>query len=89
MLAHWLTGLPAASATVLITRLTDGLTAHASYGRSFVLNSGTGRTGSGFAPEEGKGYEIGLSGAWQGIDLAATLFDIEKANILTTDPGAR
>ncbi len=67
-------------------RLTDGLTAHASYGRSFVLNSGTGRTGSGFAPEEGKGYEIGLSGAWQGIDLAATLFDIEKANILTTDP---
>ena len=67
-------------------RLTDALTAHASYGRSFVLNSGTGRTGAGFAPEEGKGYEIGLSGAWEGIDLAATVFDIEKTNILTSDP---
>ncbi|WAC61443.1 TonB-dependent siderophore receptor [Brevundimonas sp. SL130] len=67
-------------------RLTDALTAHASYGESFVLNSGTGRTGAGFAPEEGKGYEIGLSGAWDGIDVAATVFDIEKANILTSDP---
>jgi len=67
-------------------RLTDALTAHASYGQSFVLNSGTGRTGAGFAPEEGKGYEIGLSGAWDNLDLAATVFDIEKTNILTSDP---
>ncbi|WP_292081946.1 MULTISPECIES: TonB-dependent siderophore receptor [unclassified Brevundimonas] len=67
-------------------RLTDAITAHASYGRSFVLNSGTGRDGSGFAPEEGQGYEIGLSGAWEGLDLAATVFDIEKNNILTNDP---
>ncbi|WP_295210141.1 TonB-dependent siderophore receptor [uncultured Brevundimonas sp.] len=67
-------------------RLTDNLTAHASYGQSFVLNSGTGRDGSGFAPEDGKGYEIGLAGAWDGLDLAATIFDIEKSNILTTDP---
>lgn len=67
-------------------RLTDAITAHASYGRSFVLNSGTGRTGAGFAPEEGEGYEVGLSGAWDGIDVAATWFDIEKTNILTNDP---
>jgi iron complex outermembrane receptor protein len=67
-------------------RLTDALTAHASYGRSFVLNSGTGRDGSGFTPEEGQGSEIGLAGAWDGLDLAATVFDIEKTNILTTDP---
>lgn len=67
-------------------RLTDNLTAHASYGRSFVLNSGTGRNGSGFAPEEGQGYEVGLAGAWDGLDMAATVFDIEKSNILTTDP---
>ncbi|TFW12811.1 TonB-dependent siderophore receptor [Brevundimonas intermedia] len=67
-------------------RLTDNLTAHASYGQSFVLNSGTGRDGSGFAPEDGQGYEIGLAGAWDGLDLAATVFDIEKSNILTTDP---
>lgn len=67
-------------------RLTDAITAHASYGRSFVLNSGTGRNGSGFAPEEGDGYEVGLSGAWDGVDVAATVFDIEKTNILTNDP---
>lgn len=67
-------------------RLSEALTAHASYGRSFVLNSGTGRDGAGFAPEEGQGYEIGLSGAWEGLDLAATFFDIEKNNILTNDP---
>ena len=67
-------------------RLTDTITAHASYGRSFVLNSGTGRNGAGFAPEKGQGYEIGLAGAWEGLDLAATVFDIEKSNILTTEP---
>nr|WP_316629026.1 TonB-dependent siderophore receptor [uncultured Brevundimonas sp.] len=67
-------------------RLTDNLTAHASYGRSFVLNSGTGRDGAGFAPEKGQGYEIGLAGAWDGLDLAATVFDIKKSDILTTDP---
>ena len=67
-------------------RLTEALTAHASYGQSFVLNSGTGRSGTGFAPEDGKGYEVGLSGAWDGINVAATAFDIEKTNILTNDP---
>jgi len=67
-------------------RLKDYLTLHASYGQSFVLNSGTGRNGSGFAPEEGKGYELGLAGAWDNLDLAVTLFDIEKTNILTNDP---
>lgn len=67
-------------------RLTDHWAAHASYGESFVLNSGTDSNGDGFAPETGKGYELGLSGAWEGIDVAATLFDIEKTNILTTDP---
>lgn len=67
-------------------RLTDAMTAHASFGRSFVLNSGTDRNGSGFAPEAGQGYEIGLAGAWNGLDLAVTVFDIEKTNILTNDP---
>ncbi|WP_295245866.1 TonB-dependent siderophore receptor [uncultured Brevundimonas sp.] len=67
-------------------RLTSYLTAHASYGRSFVLNSGIDRDDMGFAPEEGQGYEIGLAGTWDGLDLAATVFDIEKSNILTTDP---
>lgn len=67
-------------------RLTDALSLHAGWGQSFVLNSGTGRDGSGFAPESGEGYELGVSGAWDGVDLAMTIFDIEKTDILTTDP---
>lgn len=67
-------------------QLTDAIAAHAGYGTSFVLNSGTGRTGQGFAPETGEGWELGLSGAWDGLDLAVTVFDIEKTDILTTDP---
>lgn len=67
-------------------QLTDAIAAHAGFGRSFVLNSGTGRTGQGFAPETGEGWELGLSGAWDSLDLAVTVFDIEKTDILTTDP---
>lgn len=67
-------------------RLNATWAAHASYGQSFVLNSGTGRTGQGFAPERGSGYELGLSGQWDGADLAITAFDITKRNILTNDP---
>ena len=67
-------------------QLSDHWTAHAGFGRSFVLNSGTGRDTQGFAPEQGEGYELGLSGAWDGIDISLTVFDIDKANILTSDP---
>ncbi len=67
-------------------QLTDAVAAHVGYGTSFVLNSGTGRAGQGFAPETGEGWELGLSGAWDGLDLAVTVFDIEKSDILTTDP---
>ncbi|PSJ43591.1 TonB-dependent siderophore receptor [Sphingomonas deserti] len=58
----------------------------ANWGESYLLNSGTGRLGDGFSPEQGHGYELGLTAAWPGIDLALTWFDIAKQNILTTDP---
>lgn len=67
-------------------QLTEAIAAHAGFGRSFVLNSGTGRDQQGFAPETGEGWELGLSGAWDAVDLAVTVFDIEKTDILTTDP---
>lgn len=67
-------------------KLDDHLALHANYGESFRANSSTGRTGEGFAPERGHGYELGVRGAWSGVDLAATWFDIAKSNILTTDP---
>ncbi len=65
---------------------TDHISVHANWGESFLLNSGTGRTGEGFQPEEARGYEVGLAGRWDGFDLGLTWFNISKANILTTDP---
>ncbi|MEN3749124.1 TonB-dependent siderophore receptor [Sphingomonas sp. HF-S3] len=59
---------------------------HANWGESFLLNSGIGRDGSGFAPERGKGYELGATASWPGIDIAVTWFDIAKRDILTNDP---
>lgn len=67
-------------------RLSDAIAVHASWGENLVLNSGTDRTGQGFAPETGKGYELGLAGRWRGVDLAVTWFDIRKRGILTNDP---
>lgn len=73
-------------------RLTDTLAVHANWGESYLLNSGSGRPdaanpqGAAFAPEEAKGYELGIAGRWTGINVAATFFDIKKRNILTNDP---
>ncbi len=64
----------------------DHLSVHANWGESFLLNSGTGRTGEGFAPEAARGYEVGVAGRWSGVDVGLTWFDIAKTNILTTDP---
>ena len=59
---------------------------HANWGESFLLNSGVGRDAQGFAPERGKGYELGASVALPGVDVAVTWFDIAKRDILTNDP---
>ncbi|MGN7998741.1 TonB-dependent siderophore receptor [Sphingomonas sp. 22176] len=67
-------------------RLDPRFALHANWGENFVLNSGTGRDGSGFAPETGKGYELGASARLPGVDLSASWFSIEKRNILTNDP---
>ncbi len=67
-------------------KLDETFALHANWGESFLLNSGTDRFGQGFAPERGKGYELGVTGAWHGIDVAVTWFDIRKQGILTNDP---
>ncbi|WP_163362616.1 TonB-dependent receptor, partial [Escherichia coli] len=67
-------------------RLSDAVALHANWGESFLLNSGTDRFGQGFAPERGKGHELGVTGAWRGVDIALTWFDIRKQGILTNDP---
>lgn len=67
-------------------QMSDVFALHANWGESFVLNSGTGRDGAGFAPESGHGYELGVTAALPGIDVAVTWFDIAKRDILTNDP---
>ncbi len=67
-------------------RVTDAIAVHANWGENFSLNTGTDRTGAGFGPETGRGYEVGIAAKLPGIDLAATWFDIRKQDILTTDP---
>ncbi len=68
--------------------LTDDLAVYATTARSFKPNSGASRLGGGFKPEEGKSYEIGTK--WEALDgqlsVDTAIYQIEKRNVLTTDP---
>ena len=44
------------------------------------------RPNRGGTPEEARGYKIGITGRWHGLDVALTWFDIAKTDILTSDP---
>ena len=86
------TGAPATFRAGARYRLGAALALHANWGESFLQNAGTGRPprpdapGPSFAPEQAHGWEVGATGRWRGVDIAATWFDIEKRNILTNDP---
>lgn len=81
-----ITGAPVTFRVGARYAVTPAVSVHANWGESTLLNSGSGRTGAGFSPERGKGYEVGVSGRWSALDLGATWFDIRKSNVLTTDP---
>ena len=72
----------------LIYDLTDDLALYANTARSFKPNSGASRLGGGFKPEEGKSFELGMK--WQALEgqmsVEAAVYQIEKKNVLTTDP---
>jgi iron complex outermembrane receptor protein len=72
----------------LIYDLTPTVAIYADTARSFKPNSGASRAGGGFKPEEGKSYEVGVK--WQALDrqlsVDAAVYQIEKRNVLTTDP---
>ena len=61
---------------------------YADTARSFKPNTGASRQGGGFDPEKGKSYELGIK--WQALDsqlsVDAAIYQIEKRNVLTTDP---
>ena len=68
--------------------LTDTVAVYADTARSFKPNTGASRQGDGFEPEKGKSYEIGVK--WEALDrqlsVDAAIYQIEKRNVLTTDP---
>jgi iron complex outermembrane receptor protein len=72
----------------VIYDLTDTVAVYADAARSFKPNTGASRQGGGFAPEKGKSYEMGIK--WEAFDrqlsVDAAIYQIEKENVLTTDP---
>lgn len=65
----------------------EALSAYASWGRSFRYNQGADATGGAFAPEEGEAWEAGVK--WrlgQAFSGTASVYRIEKENILVNDP---
>ncbi|MEX2905147.1 MULTISPECIES: TonB-dependent siderophore receptor [Pseudomonas] len=72
----------------VIYDLTDTVAVYADAARSFKPNTGASREGGGFAPEKGKSYEVGIK--WEALDrqlsVDAAVYQIEKKNVLTTDP---
>lgn len=78
----------------VIYDLTDTLAIYADAARSFKPNNGASRpTGgavasTGFAPEKGKSFELGIK--WEALDghlnVDGAVYQIEKRNVLTTDP---
>ena len=61
----------------------------ANAGKSFRPNNGSSATGSAFAPESGRAFEVGAKweNARKTLGGTAAIYDIRKKNVLTTDPG--
>ncbi|SFL28726.1 TonB-dependent siderophore receptor [Pseudomonas sp. NFACC46-3] len=72
----------------VIYDLTDTVAVYANTARSFKPNTGRNAQGGGFKPEEGKSYEMGIK--WEALDrqvsVDAAVYQIEKRNVLTSDP---
>lgn len=72
----------------LLYGITDTLAVYANTARSFKPNSGASLQGSGFDPEKGKSYELGVK--WEAPDrqlsIDAAVYHIVKENVLTRDP---
>lgn len=59
---------------------------HANWGEGFRPNSSVGRDGNAFAPETGKGYEIGAKLVFTAFRAGVSWFSVSKRNILAADP---
>jgi iron complex outermembrane receptor protein len=66
----------------------ETLSLYANTSRSFRPNTGVGAQGNAFAPERGRGYEVGakLETADGKFGGTLALYSIDKTNVLTGDP---
>lgn len=72
----------------LVYQPTQTLSLYANTARSFRPNTGVGAQGNAFAPERGRGYEVGakLETADGRFGGTLALYSIDKTNVLTGDP---
>ena len=68
--------------------LDHGITPYASYATGFVVNTGAEFDGSLFEPTEAEQYELGVRWRPETFNalFSAALYQIDKTNVLTTDP---
>lgn len=68
--------------------LDHGVTPYASYATGFVVNTGAEFDGSLFEPTEAEQYELGVRWRPETFNalFSAALYQIDKTNVLTTDP---
>lgn len=68
--------------------LDHGVTPYASYATGFVVNTGAEFDGSLFEPTEAEQYELGVRWRPDSFNalFSAALYQIDKTNVLTTDP---
>lgn len=65
----------------------ESVSAYVSWGRSFRYNQGADAAGGAFAPEKGEAWEAGVKWDVSGrLTGTASLFRIDKENILVNDP---
>lgn len=72
----------------ILYEVTDTVGIYAGYGTGFRPNSGVDVSGIPFSPETSKSYELGLRYTSPGGGIVGTVaaYNMEKTNILTTDP---
>lgn len=71
-----------------VYELPHGFAPYASYATGFVVNTGATFDGTLYEPTEAEQYEIGLRWRPEGFGalFSAALYQIDKTNVLTTDP---
>lgn len=72
----------------LVYQVNKQVSLYGNYSRSFVPNASDTDTGQGFAPEQGRSYELGIKLDLGNVLMASVaVFDIEKKNVVVSNNG--